>query len=100
MSDKEKTTTFENKCKILSELWLEHRHDAGFADFVSHNDVGLPLAMMISEELVTPKNGAVKMIEETFAHLLELVDIMDGGFESLDDLPGEISWGVEDEEDE
>jgi hypothetical protein len=86
MTDKEETTTFENKCNILSELWMDYRDDAEFVDFVSYNDLGLPLAMMISEDLVTPKTRAVEMIEETFALLLATIDIMDSGFESLDDL--------------
>lgn len=86
MSNEEETTTFENKCNILSELWMDYRSEPDFKDFVEYNDLGLPLAMMISEDLVTPKNRAVEMIEETFALLLATMDISDSGFESLDDL--------------
>jgi hypothetical protein len=86
MPDNEETTTFENKCNILSELWLDYRSEPDFSDFVSYNDLGLPLGFMIAENIVTPNQRAKDMIEETFALLLATIDIMDSGFESLDDL--------------
>jgi hypothetical protein len=86
MSDKEETTSFENKCKILGELWLDYRHDSEFVEFVSQNNLGVPLAFMVSENFVTPNIKAIEIIEETFALLLDTIDIMDSGFETLEDL--------------
>ena len=48
--------------------------------------MGLPLAFMISEELVTPSERARAMVEETFTILLATLEVEDTGFESLDDL--------------
>ncbi len=41
MSDTDKTT-FENKCDILSDLWMNYRFEKQFEDFVNYNDLGLP----------------------------------------------------------
>lgn len=79
-------TTFENKCNILAELWLGYRDDKGFEDFVAYNDIGLPLAFLVSEDLVKPAPLAKQMLEETFSLLLAANEREDTGFESLDDL--------------
>lgn len=80
-------TSFENRCDILSDLWLEYKDDPQFADFVSYNDLGLPLSFLISEGLVTPSDKATVMVNETFVLLLRSLGIEeDAGFDSLDDL--------------
>jgi hypothetical protein len=81
-----KETPFEIKCEILSDLWMDHRHQEDFEDFISYNDLGLPLAFLIGEELVTPSDMAKKMIEETFELFLAALEVDDKGFDSLDDL--------------
>ena len=86
MSEENKETPFEIKCEILAELWLDHRNQEDFKDFIEYNDMGLPLAFMISEELVTPSERARAMVEETFTILLATLEVEDTGFESLDDL--------------
>lgn len=86
MPDNEETTTFENKCNILSDLWLDYRSEPDFKDFVSYNDLGLPLGFLISEKVVTPNARAIDMIEETFVLLLATLEVEDTGFDTLDDL--------------
>jgi hypothetical protein len=85
MSDKTETP-FEKQCSILGDLWMQYRFDPQFSDFVSYNDMGLPMAFMVSEKLVTPTALAKSMIEETFQLLLVSLKIEDDDFESLDDL--------------
>ena len=80
------STTFDNKCGILSELWMSYRFDSQFEDFVQYNDIGLPLAFLIDEELVKPRPTAKAMVEETFELLLTALKIEDAGFDSLDEL--------------
>jgi len=80
------STTFENKCTILSDLWMQYRFEKQFEDFVQYNDIGLPLAFLIDEELVKPNPTAKAMIEETFELLLTALKIEDAGFDSLDEL--------------
>jgi hypothetical protein len=80
-------TTYENKCGILAELWLNYRDDEEFADFIEYNDLGCPLAYAISAEIVESTDRAQEFIEETFELLLSGLDIEeDEGYESLDDL--------------
>lgn len=85
MTDKEETT-FENKCNILSELWMDYRDEPDFKDFVSYNDLGLPLGFLISENVVTPNPRAKDMIEETFVLLLATLEVDDAGFTTLEEL--------------
>lgn len=79
-------TTFENKCAILSEVWMGYRGDKRFEDFVDYNDIGLPLAFLIDEELVRAEPQAKVMLEETFDLLIAAVGVEDTGFDSLDEL--------------
>lgn len=84
--EEKQETPFNIKCDILSELWIEYRGEEDFKDFVQYNDLGLPLAFMVSEKLVTSTDRANMMIEETFELLLATLEVEDQGFESLDDL--------------
>jgi hypothetical protein len=82
------TTTFEAKCEILAELWLDYKGNPQFEDFIYYNDLGLPLAYAITTEIVSSTSKAQVFIEETFVLLLEAMDKTDEGFDSLDDLLG------------
>jgi len=85
MSDNE-TTTFENKCLILAELWIDYRDEPDFVDFVSYNDLGLPLGFLVAEELVTPSKKATDMIGETWDMLLVSLGVEDTGFTTIDEV--------------
>jgi hypothetical protein len=81
------TTTFENKCEILAELWTEYKNDTQFEDFFSYNDLGLPLAYAVSTQIVKSTKLAEEFINETFALLLDVLGIeSDTGFETLADV--------------
>ena len=83
----EKATPFETQCMILADLWMNYRKDSDFQDFLEYNDVGLPAAWLIAEELCTPDHKLKGMIEETFLLLLKALEIEeDTGFDSLEDL--------------
>lgn len=86
MSEEKQPTGFESRCSILSDLWMNYRRDEEFRDFVEYNDMGLPLAFMVSEELVSPRDRGLAIINETFELLLSTLEVEDTGFESLDDL--------------
>jgi len=81
-----KETPFEIKCEILSDLWMDHRHQEDFEDFISYNDLGLPLSFLVHEELVTPSELAKNMINETFDLFLAALEVDDTGFDGLDDM--------------
>lgn len=84
-------TPFYTKVAILAELWLNYRADEEFQDFIAYNDLGLPLAYAIDNEIVYATEAAMKFIEETFELLLSGFDVEDTGFECLDDLLEESS---------
>jgi hypothetical protein len=80
-------TSYEEKVSILADLWIEYRNDTNFIDFVEYNDLGLPLAYAIDNAIVESTDMAANFIAETFALLLEALEIEeDTGFETLDDL--------------
>jgi hypothetical protein len=79
-------TSFEAQCDILSQLWIEHRGDSEFEDFVEYNDIGLPLGYFISEGVVLPTDLAKTYIGETFMLLLAALGVEDTGFENLDEV--------------
>jgi hypothetical protein len=80
-------TTFANKCKILSELWIKYRDEETLKDFFDYNDISLPLAFLLDEGVVSERNSAIDgFIEEAFVILLTALKIKDEGFDNLDDL--------------
>ena len=88
MEDNDQTgTPFDKRCEILAELWMYNRDDVKLKDFFQYNDVGMPAAWLVDEELVTPTPPLMLLISETFDVLLAALEIKeDTGFDSLDDL--------------
>jgi hypothetical protein len=86
---KSRGTTFEAKCEILAELWLNHREDEDFKEFCEYNDLGLPLAYLLANDIVGSTDAATEFVNETFTLLLKGLEIEDTGFESLAQMIGE-----------
>jgi hypothetical protein len=82
------STTFDVKCEILGDLWIEYKGDPQFEDFISYNDLGLPLAFAIFTGVVISTPKAQVFVEETFELLLEALSKTDEGFDSLEDILG------------
>ena len=80
------TTPYSSKCEILAELWLSYRSDENFQDFTEYNDLGLPLAYAIANNIVKSTDMAQRFVEETFDLLLAGIKVEDTGFESLDQI--------------
>lgn len=85
---KQNETAFETKCDILGQLWLDYKGNPDFEDFISYNDLGLPLAYAIATEIVTSSPKAEMFINETFDLFLAGLGKEDEGFENLEDLLG------------
>jgi hypothetical protein len=73
-------------CIILGDLWLNYKYDEEFEDFIGYNDLGLPLAYMISEDITKPNELGVKYVEETWLLFLASLEIDDTGFSSLQEI--------------
>ena len=83
MTDK---TTFQDKIAILADLWISYRNDENFTDFIQYNDLGLPLAYALNEQVVVANEATITFIDETFALLLAGLEQEDTGFTRLDEL--------------
>jgi hypothetical protein len=79
-------TTQENKAEILGEFWLNHKDDTNFEEFISYNDLGLPLAYAISMNIIKATELSDKLVNETFTLLLASFEVEDEGFENLEDI--------------
>lgn len=66
---------------------MNYRDDEEFIDFVEYNDLGLPLAYGVANQIIDSLTSAGEtLIEETFDLLLAGLSIEDTGFEYLDDM--------------
>lgn len=79
-------TTFEDKCHILADLWMNYRDDEEFKDFIEYNDIGLPISYAIANSIVVSNTMSEQFISETFNLLLAALEIEDTGFSTLDDI--------------
>jgi hypothetical protein len=80
---------FENKITILAELWMNYRDDEELQDFVEYNDLGLPLAYFLMNEIVMPTSQSELYINETYDLLIASLTVEDRQWESLDELLGD-----------
>lgn len=81
-------TTLENKIAILSQLWTDYKHDEEFADFVEYNDIGLPVAYAIANNIVISTELAETFIQETFDLLLAGLGVEDDDYQDLVEVLG------------
>jgi hypothetical protein len=89
---------YNQKCEMLAELWTNYKNDKNFEDFFEYNDLGLPLAFAISNNIVESTPIAKTYIIETFDLLCEALGLdTDDEFESLDDM---FELQAENEEDD
>ena len=79
-------TDFSNICKILGDLFANYKEDIGFKDFIEFNDLGLPLAYLVSENLCQPSDDGERYVTETWQMFLASVKVDDEGFENLDEV--------------
>jgi hypothetical protein len=77
---------FSNKVSILAELWMNYRDDDGLKDFVEYNDLGLPMAYLILNEIVSPTENSDIYIDETYNLLLAALEVEDLEYTSLDQI--------------
>lgn len=84
-------TPFSKRCEILGELWLNYRDDEEFRDFFEYNDLGLPLAYAIKNDIVHIAPLGEQMVNETFDILVSALEIEDTEFESLDEMLSKAS---------
>jgi hypothetical protein len=77
-----------NKITILAELWMNYRDDEELQDFIEYNDLGLPLAYFLMNEIVLPTDQAEVYINETYDLFVASLAVEDREWESLDEILG------------
>ena len=79
-------TGFTSKCEILGQFYSQYREEKEFADFMEFNDLGLPLAYFVSENLCEVSDDGVRYINETWDLFIASLEIQDTGFSNLEDV--------------
>lgn len=79
-------TEFKNKAAILAKLWTDFKNDPNFEDFFTYNDLGLPLAYALDNDIIVANDRTHAFIDETFELLLAGLELEDTGFETLNDV--------------
>ena len=79
-------TEFLTKCEILSDLWMNYKDNEELKEFIEFNDLGLPLAHIISEKIMDSTEEAEKYVNETWQNFLEYIGLEDTGFTNLEQL--------------
>lgn len=93
----ESQTDFRYKCEILAKVWLDYREDKEWQEYIAYNDLGLPIAYLVSHGLLLNEQIdevtedtfpiAANFVNEAFRLLLAGLDIQeDVGFEVLEDV--------------
>jgi hypothetical protein len=92
------------KAEIIFEFINDYRGDQAFEEFFNYNDLGVPMAVMIVNDLVVLNEGGVRVLDETWESLCENLNDADPeyDYESLDELiekavPFENEEDLEDE---
>ena len=79
-------TDFSSICDILGSLYANHKEDKDFKDFIEFNDLGLPLAYFVKENLCEVSDDGARYITETWQLFLAGLNVKDEGFDSLEEL--------------
>lgn len=86
MTSEPTTTLYSNKCAILGRLWIDYSQDKEMQDFIEYNDLGLPIAFALAEEIVLSTTLAEAYVNETWDLFLTALKVEDTGFETLEDV--------------
>jgi|688.fasta_scaffold00124_150 hypothetical protein len=79
-------TDFRNICNILGKLYSVYKEDEEFKDFIEFNDLGLPLAYFVAENLCEVSDDGARYITETWSLFLAGLNLEDTGWSDLDEV--------------
>lgn len=77
---------YKAKYRILADLWTGYRYEEDFQDFMEYNDLGMPLAILINEGIVSSTPQAEIYVEETYALFLAALEIEDKDYSDLQQM--------------
>ena len=79
-------TDFTKVCEILGSLYINYRDDEDLQDFVEFNDLGLPLAYFVAENLCEVSDDGARYITETWLLFLAGLNLEDTGWSDLEEV--------------
>ena len=75
------------KAEILVQFTQDHFNSEEYDDFFDYNDLGIPLSIAITQDMVILTDSGEELLEETWKELCLLFDANpDDEYESIDDL--------------
>jgi hypothetical protein len=75
------------KAEILVQFTQDHFNSGEYDDFFDYNDLGIPLSIAITQDMVILTDSGEALLEETWKDLCLLFDANpDNEYESIDDL--------------
>jgi hypothetical protein len=78
---------FNKKLQILSDLYLNYREDDEFKEFAESNDIGLPLAHLVTSGLAELRPEGFVYVSETYDLLVDAMGLPeDEEYESLEEM--------------
>jgi hypothetical protein len=87
---------YASKIAVLADFYLNYRDQAPYKDFAEYNDIGLPLAYVIHQNLVETNPEGRAFIEETYELLCSAMDIdSEHQYECFEDMLNEQEMGTQ-----
>ena len=63
------------KCQFIEEFAKRSIEAGVYKDFITYNDLGIPLAVCVVSDLVDIKNDAKTIVDETYSLMCELLEV-------------------------
>ena len=96
-SSQDHETSLEDKAQIIVEFLQDYKNDDEHEEFFEYNDLGIPLAIAITQDMVELTDSGLKVLEETWIRLCDLFDAdVADSYDSIDDLidSGNVSFEI------
>lgn len=78
------------KAEILVQFTQDNFNDEVYEDFFDYNDLGIPMAIAVMQEMVILTDAGEELLEETWKELCLLFGANpDEEYENIDDVTGE-----------
>jgi hypothetical protein len=75
------------KAEILVQFTQDYFNSGEYEEFFDYNDLGIPLSIAITQDMVILTDSGEQLLEETWKELCLLFDANpDDEYESIDDL--------------
>ena len=89
-------TPLENKAQIVVEFIQDYKDDEEYEEFFEYNDLGIPLAIAITQDMAYLTDSGSNVFEETWARLCDLFDAdVSDSYESIDELMDSESFQID-----